>query len=772
MYGQQQSQGLPVNPFQPDQSTMIGGLPDSNDTNLSNDLRVPPQVGNAVAFLVGSIRKGLQDRANKSPVHCVAYNLACQNYFRNNTFIDYCQRAIDYLAAVAMQRGTLTAQDVQFAVDTTIVYLVVTITTTYQHHPDLASHTANPAFLNALQQYQNAMTQFETMVNGYRQSVNQQARQPQGGGWNQQQGNFPPQQQGNNWNQPQQNFGQGFNQPQGNSFQNAGSFGQQNGRQNSNFGNQGHSNFAQPSQSSQGGFSGGFNPNGNVDVRGGSGMGFPPPSGANQNNSQREPVRPPQFNQQPTQGGANVQQPQQSRTKFQEIPVHQQQAPKPQSVMFDGDEVNTTWDQPVPHATEWDNAPSQSRSQQTAQPAFEYPVPKELDDIVMDPAYFPVPEGKEFDPERPFDHFYAPGGIEIFTRDYFVKSGRQFKGAFKCFIPYTQLGFVVAWPDGKLSDYIVNAQEDMEYARHELVERLRISKESTSTVADDAISAIKVWREGNHNLVIDELKDLDAEKEEAFDVLEGVQEGTTEYEVESLIEQERKENDQPTSNYAYTYRRIYPITGASEDGQSFLAALATSDGPVSVATSLVGLMNAGDITEKTFRMVNNRLTDMLNIILRQVMVLDFDIDSFSDDVGEICSIITEEEGTEGYLEFKETFKEHLANYMTFEGPSEVKDEETEETIVDLPSFSLVDYKTVVSLDMESIALGEIDTVEPSLLSRATYPHLVSVLHQGLDQQILMSGSRLSLKTKDGVEFNVVKNNGTGALMITRLLSVL
>lgn len=759
---QPQSQGLPANPHQPDQSTMIGGLPESNDTNLSNDLRVAPQVSNAVAYLVGSIRKGLQDRVGNSPVHCLAYNIASQGYFRNATFIDYCQRAIDYLSGVAVQRGSITGQDVQFAVDTTIVYLLVTITSTYQQHPDLASHTTNPAFLERLQQYQPAMQQFETMINGYRQMLNQQHRQPAQPQWNQ--GG------GNGWNQQQPgNFGQGFNQPTGNSFQNAGRFGQQ--PQQSGFNNGNRNQFAAPSQPSQGGFSGGFNPNTSVNVQGGTGMGFPPPSGANQNTRQSEPVKPPPFNTQQSQGGQNVQQPTSTgRTKFQEIPVHGQQERKPTSMMFDGQDVTTEWDQPVPQATPWTGGHSQPQQSQARQ-EINYPVPEKAEDILMDPDYFPAPEGKEFNPERPFDHFYAPGGIEIFTRDYFVQSGRRFNGAFKCFIPYTQLGFVVVWPNGDMTDHIVSAQEDMEYARHELVERLRLSKESVGTVADDAVSAIKVWREGNHNLVISELNDISEETTEEFEVIEGIQEGTTEYEVESLIEQDRKDNDLPTSNYAYTYRRIYPISGATEDGQSFLTALATSDGPVSVGTSLVGLMNSGDIDEKTFRFINNRLTVMLNTILRQVLVLDFDTTNFADDIGEICKIITEEEGGEGYLEFKEIFKEHLANHMTFEGPTEIESEDDDETIVDLPSFSLVDYKTVISLDLKSIALGEVDVVEPSLVSRGTYPNVVSVLHQGLDQQILMSGSRLSLKTNDGVEYNVVKNSGTGAVMITCLPSV-
>lgn len=103
------------------------------------------------------------------------------------------------------------------------------------------------------------------------------------------------------------------------------------------------------------------------------------------------------------------------------------------------------------------------------------PVPASKGDIVIDPFYF----GKPTFEDRPFDEFFNPGGILIFSRQHFLRKKQaktallDWKKPLEAFNPYTHVAFVAIFPNGKLEDIVVPVTKDMDYLTHELRGELR-----------------------------------------------------------------------------------------------------------------------------------------------------------------------------------------------------------------------------------------------------------------------------------------------------------
>lgn len=102
MYQQNQ---LPVSYQQIDTSCFSNMLPQNDrvpQVNTPGVLRNNPQM---VGYITGLFRKRLQDGAQRSPVHTVAYNLLASNGFQNQVYQYWCQRAVDLLAVYMIQAG-------------------------------------------------------------------------------------------------------------------------------------------------------------------------------------------------------------------------------------------------------------------------------------------------------------------------------------------------------------------------------------------------------------------------------------------------------------------------------------------------------------------------------------------------------------------------------------------------------------------------------------------------------------------------------------------
>lgn len=125
-----------------------------------------------------------------------------------------------------------------------------------------------------------------------------------------------------------------------------------------------------------------------------------------------------------------------------------------------------------------------------------FETPKTVSDIVIDPFYYGLPE----DEERPYDHFYNPGGIEIWSRQAFFKraSGKLkdlFNRPLRAFNPYEEVAFIAVWPGDKprMNDIIVERADGMEYLTHELRAELRNCKRiaDSETIINEAVPTFK-----------------------------------------------------------------------------------------------------------------------------------------------------------------------------------------------------------------------------------------------------------------------------------------
>lgn len=105
------------------------------------------------------------------------------------------------------------------------------------------------------------------------------------------------------------------------------------------------------------------------------------------------------------------------------------------------------------------------------------PVPVTVDDLVIDPFYY----GKPVNEARPFDEFFNPGDVRLYSRAVFLKASHlksirmEWTIPLRAFNPYTHVAFIAIWPNGTVRDVVVPKTDEMDYLTHELRGELRDS---------------------------------------------------------------------------------------------------------------------------------------------------------------------------------------------------------------------------------------------------------------------------------------------------------
>lgn len=98
--------GNQVSHTQVDTSTFSNTLPGQNDR--VPQIGMPRSYGNnyqMVGYITGLFRFKIQNRAQATPLHTLAYNLLSQNYFNNQLYTQWCQNVVDLLGVQLSQMG-------------------------------------------------------------------------------------------------------------------------------------------------------------------------------------------------------------------------------------------------------------------------------------------------------------------------------------------------------------------------------------------------------------------------------------------------------------------------------------------------------------------------------------------------------------------------------------------------------------------------------------------------------------------------------------------
>lgn len=155
--------GLPVHYNQVDPTCINNNLPGGNDrvpsVQLSPWLNANQQVG---LLTIGLFRGMAQTAAQKSAIHCFAYNLLAQNGFNNQVYQQWCQTAIDFCEFLVVVRGYTPQDAVNKAAQCTLESVLGVAFHTY---PVLQQVTPN----NLWAGLQKAQQMYQQITNDIRQ---------------------------------------------------------------------------------------------------------------------------------------------------------------------------------------------------------------------------------------------------------------------------------------------------------------------------------------------------------------------------------------------------------------------------------------------------------------------------------------------------------------------------------------------------------------------------------------------------------------------------
>lgn len=269
------------------------------------------------------------------------------------------------------------------------------------------------------------------------------------------------------------------------------------------------------------------------------------------------------------------------------------------------------------------------------------PIPTNVNEVVVDPTYY-QPNGFKLDINRPFDVVYNPGGVEIRPAQlvqWEITPGDD--------APWPQLLdptlyclFLVKFPDGTVKEKFVEWSDSMNYLRHELDAELRrkayrpngivvSSATPISTIGGDAVKAEEIEslvKDGHIKAksvppvilptVIMAGNDLEAE-------------ATVREELSNLLGTHfNEEVPMPCVEYKSSY--VHPIQLTAEAFDE-LGELKLSKSLSNVAQGLRDMLTQGKLSIRVYRVLNDRLTEQTNAVLKDGMGLTIEIEDFCED---------------------------------------------------------------------------------------------------------------------------------------------
>ena len=703
-YGQpQQPTNLPVPTDRYDQNTFNPNLPNQND--VTPPVNQPPNLdGRIMDRIAAEFRFAAQQRVNRTPLHMFTYNMWSQNYFQNQEYVTWLQRAMDFTEFLIVARSYQPEQAVQKAVQLIYAGAMAMYTAQYPTLQGLLTHQQRneiPQFGQELESIIRDIQQFH--ANGRRPTQmqwGQQGQQAQYGGTYQQpiqQGGGVQQLPPTHLNPHFPNQSVGYGQPQGQPM---------------------------PQQ---------------APLQGPAGYGSGPQGQPNPVTSTNSPSagryidldnRPNQA--QPTpQGGPSQQTWMASQTPASPVggitpPSFNNGNGTPQpsaSLLSAYDEQTQGTSQSVPNCVEDIN----------------------LSDYVDENAS-----------ERPWDVIHIPGGIEVRPAHLtdWKRTRRDEKPYAVAYDPQRFILFYVKWPDGIVDELIVekSTMKTMNYLQHEIDAKLRGEKiKPEGKVVASHHKVLDMDVEAQVKPVEEVRKALDeglASKDALNPVqLDGYFTATSELENEEevrlqVMEQLGLEENAKVPAHEYTSAQVFPIN-VPQEGKDRLQAMATSDSLKRLATALVEAVNDGAISQRYFLFFNRRMTDAVNATLKDNLSLDIDIDSFVEDIDDLFDYLRENHGDNLSTILHAQTQNILTRWLNFK--EEVDGEEKTLYLLDeAMNFQLPwEYK-----DLASLTLSD----EPVVVSGVTHPTIANVLRQTFKRHAKtgnLKGRRLRLITVDG-----------------------
>lgn len=818
----------------------LEGGPCHDDTYVSQRLRVLPEVRQFVPLVVNGLRRELQRQAYTSHLHALAFNEAAENLFDNSLFIEIAQLTLDAVGDVYAQLHELPYGTIDELVEVFVVRLLLTV---------IAKHKGNPSFSNIIppdfvsgikRRYEQRLSDAQNKSDRFRQMTTQQNGANVSNNYPQQyaphqvdqygrpiqqhggypQGGYPPQV--DQYGRPiaPQQYGQ---QPQG-GYQQPGGYAQPRDQYGRPIQQQPQQGYYAPQQ---GGYQqpGGYPPQVDqygrpIHPQGGYPQGGYPPQppqsqvrplqtfgGAVSSGPSQAPQHQQQTGQQgfPAAGGGFPQaQPQQQyrQQEQQQQQYAQQQQQRQRVEAFAVAPPERTPAQPVARRTiaypevpingkapETQPASQQPVTQVKAEPAKakevpELPVPKTVSQVVFDPQYY-IPEGKALDLTRPYDKFYAPGGIVIYSYAAWAKlvdAGEVEAIPLRTFVPYREYGFVVVWPDDRTpSDIAVEANVDMNYLEHELVDSLRLAQGQVNGPAEKVLSAITRWEETGEKRPVTSVADLPREEVDLNVLSKDDYESSTEEEAANIayrIGREEGGNDKPF--FSFTHAKVTPYEVQDIEKATALVGLGSARSALILSKELLSLLNSGTLLDNEFRNIDRHLAQYVTSILRERLLIRISVSAFTDSIEELLDILDEDYGHETVSAFSRAFSDDLGKWLLFQVDDseeleseedidvEEQEQDQEEDEQETISVIHIERNLIVRANISSLAIGMTLGNDARVLSQGSHGNLRTLLAMAFAHADSISAKQVTLRSRDGVRYQVTRAAMSSSILLKRL----
>lgn len=682
-----------------DETTVNPNLPHGND--VWPQIRLPPSItGEMAGQAVTEFRTLAQSRLGSTPLHNLAYNLLSQNHFNNNTFTEWCQRAVDFAEFLMVAQPQGGGSPISKAVHKLYFGFLAVTGGTYPDVVNMLRQEVAAELNRAGGELQDILYDI--------QQFQQQGRRP-----------APPQYGG---------YGQQAAPPS--------------------------MPWAQQPQQQMGGGRGGQLP---PVQTGGHGYGY---------NAQRAPVgnmspapyqpsggqRPPQYSSPVSEG------PRPTGGRYADEPVESWNAAKPTPKASPNDWVSgnqTTMASPVPTVDEG-----------TA--------PLTVDDVDMNP-WEMVPAGVTINSERPFDHFYNAGGVEIKPAHSsgWTRTTGHTRPYAQGYDPKQHCMFHVKWPDGVVEEKLTEWSHDMNYLKHELDDTLRGMKlKPTGRVVASTHSIVDYdgLPESTDQQILEAVVKgpLDTQSEVNPVVVDTLFSTSSELENEQaaranvIAELHLDEDTDVVPAYEYVSGKLYPIM-VSESTERTLLDLVAKKSHVVLADGLRHMTESGDLAVRYYRFINDRLTTAFNGVLRDNLSMgNLTMDSYADDVEEMVAHIRVKYGAELVTVINSQTQAFLKRHLNLAFEAVDEDDETEdETVITRQQLCL--FEECVNLQtrwsVEEIASVGLTHDEAVLISKTSHARLwevmIAMIARNKEANNLPHCS-LRLITADGVYYEVLR----------------
>lgn len=307
-----------------------------------------------------------------------------------------------------------------------------------------------------------------------------------------------------------------------------------------------------------------------------------------------------------------------------------------------------------------------------------YEVPNTVSDLVIDPFYYSEPE----DPSRPYDHFYNPGDIEIWSRQaFFKRAGGKLQDAFtrplRAFNPYEEVAFIAVWPgdEVRLSDIIVKRKDDMEYLTHELRAELRGCKrlaDSEVIINEEVPTFQAITGKETKQIDVSDASTRNVKIYHETSVMSPVNALTS---VECALTQASDDNTVP-ENYIFNTVEALDFVQTGVDKPRIFKSIKNSKTFIEVADRMVQYAEDGLLDEPGFRKLDELFKVTVNRALKEQYACNASIKDgfFVDAINDASEYVDNLYGEKGKAHWAKFQRELIASIFKFE---EVVTEEEE-----------------------------------------------------------------------------------------------